>query len=132
MKDGAVRLIEISLARDTLQLPPGLATGVPISPDVAASEPAVIGAIVMRTEVLRGVDGASAPSGEGEYRRWRPWRLGAGIGALRTGLAERLVDQPGKRLGFCGAVASTLVGVEGPVRCGPGMVGPPDMDDETD
>jgi hypothetical protein len=87
MKDGAVRLIEISMARDTLKLAPRLAAGVPIRTDVAASEPAMIGAIVIRTEVLRGVDGASAPSGEGEYRRWRPWRLGAGIGALLTDLA---------------------------------------------
>jgi hypothetical protein len=69
MKDGAVRLREISRARDTLKLAPGLAAGVPISPDVAASEPTVIGAIVIRTEVLRGVDGASASSGEGEYSR---------------------------------------------------------------
>jgi hypothetical protein len=91
MKDGAVRLREIALARDTLKLAPGLAAGVPISPDVAASEPPVIVAIVIRTEVLRGVDGTSAPSGEDEESRWRSCCLGAGIGALLTGLAERFV-----------------------------------------
>src|SRR5215510_572462 len=113
MKDGAVRLREIALARDTLKLAPGLAAGVPIRPDVAASEPTVIGAIVIRTEVLRGVDGASAPSGEGEYSRWRPCCLEAGIGAPLTGLAERFVDEPGKGLGLLGAFASALVGYEG-------------------
>jgi hypothetical protein len=52
MKEGAGRLREISTIRDTLPLATGQAAGVPISTDVAASEPAVIGAIVMRTEVL--------------------------------------------------------------------------------
>src|SRR5262245_31155860 len=100
MKDGAVRLREIALARHPLQLAPGLATRVPIRPDVAASEPTVIGAIVIRTEVLRGVDGTSASSGEGEYSRWQPCCLAAGIDTLRTGLAERFVDEPGKGLGL--------------------------------
>jgi hypothetical protein len=123
---------EISIARDTLQLAPGLAAGGPIRTDVAASEPAMIGASVIRTEVLRGVDGASAPSGEGEESRWRPCRLGAGIGALRTGLAERFVDEPGKGLGLFGACASALGGYEGQLGHGERLVGQPDMDKETD
>ena len=40
MKERAMRLIKIALARDTLQLPPGLAAGMPIRADVAAAEPA--------------------------------------------------------------------------------------------
>ena len=44
------------MARDTLQLPPGLAAGMTIGADVAASEPAVIGAIGLGTEVRLGVD----------------------------------------------------------------------------
>ena len=92
MKDRAVGLREIAVARDTLQLAPGLAAGMPIGADVAASEPAVIGAIVIRTEVRQGVDGAPASSGEGEQRRWRAGRLGARIGSLLTGFAERFVD----------------------------------------
>ena len=62
----------------------GWPPGVPIRTDIAASEPAVIGAIVIRTAGLRGVDGASAPAGEGAERRWRPWRLGAALGILLT------------------------------------------------
>jgi hypothetical protein len=132
VKDSAVRLREISIARDTLQLAPGLTAGVPIRTDVAASEPAMIGAIVIRTEVLRGVDGASAPSGEGEESRWRPCRLGAGIAALRTGLAERFVDESGKGLRLFGACASALGGYEGQLGHGEWLVGQPDMDKETD
>jgi len=92
----------------------------------------VIGAIVIRTEVLRGVDGASAPSGEGEYSRWRPCCLEAGIGAPLTGLAERFVDEPGKGLGLLGAFASALVGYEGRLGHGKCLVEQPDMDEETD
>ena len=51
---------------DTLKLAPRLAAGVPISADVAASEPAVVGALWIGTEMMLRVDGASAPSGEGE------------------------------------------------------------------
>ena len=113
MKEGAVRLIKISMTRDTLKLAPGLAAGMPIRTDVATSEPAVIGAIVIRTEVLRGVDGASASSGEGDHRRGRPGGLGASISPLLTGLAKRFVDQTGERLGFFGALASGFVRGEG-------------------
>ena len=64
MKDRAVGFVEISVAGDTLQLPPGLAPGMPIGAEVAASEPAVVGTIRSRTEVRLGVDGALASSGE--------------------------------------------------------------------
>ena len=43
MKDRAMGFIEIAVARDALQLAPGLAAGMPIGADVATSEPAVIG-----------------------------------------------------------------------------------------
>lgn len=123
---------EISVARDTLQLPPGLAAGMPLGADVAPSEPAVIGAIRFGTAVLLGVDRAAASLGEDHHRRWRTGCLGARIGSLLTGLAERLVDQPGKGLGVFGAFASGLGGLEGLARGGPGIVGPPDMDHEAD
>ena len=132
MKDRAVRLRKIALAGDTLQLPPGLATGMPIGADVAASEPAVVGAIGIRTEVRLGVDGAPASSGEGDDRRGRTGCLGACIGSLLTGLAQRFVDQPGKGLGFFGAFASGLIGREGRLGRGAWDVGPPDMDEEAD
>jgi hypothetical protein len=92
----------------------------------------VIGAIVIRTEVLRGVDSAWAPSGKGEDSRWRPCCLGAGIGPLFTGLAERFVDEPGKGLALFGACASALVGYEGHLGRGEWLVEQPDMDEETD
>ena len=87
MKNGAMGLIKIPVARHTLQLPPGLPARMPVGADVAAAEPAVVGAIVIRTEMLRGVDGATAPPGEDHHRRGRPGCLGRRIGTLLTGLA---------------------------------------------
>jgi hypothetical protein len=91
---------EIAVTGDALQLAPGLAAGVPIRTDVAASAPAVIGALVIRTEVLRGVDGAPASSDERDNWRGLTGCLGACIGSPLIGLAQRFVKQPGKELGF--------------------------------
>ena len=133
MKDSAVRLREISRARDTLKLAPGLAAGVPISTDVAASEPAVIGAIRIGTEMSVRIDGAPSPSREAHEGRWRAGcRLRAWIGPLLTGLAEGFVDQSSEGFGFCGAFASVLVGFKGQRERGGWLVGPPDMNQETE
>src|SRR5215510_11815550 len=64
VKDRAMRLREIALARDTLQLPPGLASGMPVRADVAAAEPAAVRTIRSGTEVRCGVNRASASSRE--------------------------------------------------------------------
>jgi hypothetical protein len=130
MKNCAVRLIKISMAGHTLKLLPRLATGMSIGADVAAAEPTVIGAIWSRTEVCVGVDNPSATSGKCDHGRWRAGRLAPCIGPLRTGLAERFVEKPREGLRLFGAFTPGLVGLEGPVRCGPGMVRPPDIDHE--
>jgi hypothetical protein len=70
MKERAVGFVEVSVAGDTLKLPPRLATGMTIGPNVAAPEPTVIGAIRIGTEVSVCVDGASASSREGDHGRW--------------------------------------------------------------
>ena len=98
MKDGAVRLREISIARDTLKLAPGLATGVPIRPDVAASEPTVIGAIVIRTEVLRGGD---------------PAALGRVLASCSQVSQSGLWMSPGKGLGSLERVRRRLLDARG-------------------
>jgi hypothetical protein len=130
MKNHAVRLRKISMASNTLQLLPPLATGMPIGADVAAAEPVVIGAIRSRTEVRVRVDSPSVPSGERDHGRWRAGRLASCLGPLHTGLAERFVEEPSEGLRLFEAFTPGLVGLEGPVRCGPGMVGPPEMDHE--
>ena len=76
MKDRSMGFKEIAVAGDALQLAPGLAARMPIRADVAMSEPAIIGAIVIRTEMLSSVDGAPAYSGEGAHRRGAPGALG--------------------------------------------------------
>jgi hypothetical protein len=126
-----VGLIEISLTRHTLQLPLGLAARMPIGADVAAAEPAVIGAILIRTEVPRGVDRASASPGEDHHRGWRTGCLGRCIGALLTGLAYRFVDISRERFGLFRAFASGFAWLERRLGWGTWMVRPPDMDEET-
>ena len=49
MQDRAVRLRAIALARDTLQLAPGLAARISIGADVAPCEPAVIDLLYLST-----------------------------------------------------------------------------------
>ena len=63
MKDRAVGFVEVSVAGDTLQLPPGTATGMPIGAEGAASEPAMVGTIRGWTEVRLGVDSPLASAG---------------------------------------------------------------------
>jgi hypothetical protein len=92
----------------------------------------VIGAIVIRTEVLRCVDDAPAASGEGDHRWGRPGDFGVSISPLLTGLAKRFVDQTGKRLGGFGALASGFVRGEGGVGRVTGIVRASEINEEAD
>jgi hypothetical protein len=69
VENRAISLIEIAVTRYTLKLPPLLTARMAVGADVTASEPAVIGAIVIRAEVPRGINGALAASGEGDEGR---------------------------------------------------------------
>src|SRR5207247_413825 len=99
-----MRLLEIAVARHTLKLPPGFATGMPIGTDVATSEPAEIRAVLGGTELLLGVNGALAAARSGEQRRWGARQLGRGIGRLLTSLTPWFMDEAGKGFGFFGVV----------------------------
>jgi hypothetical protein len=87
MKHRAVRLIKVAVARDTLQLPPGLAPGMTIGADVTAAEPAAVRTIRSGTEMPRGVDSASASPGEDHHRRGRAGGLGTQIDSVLTRFA---------------------------------------------
>src|SRR5262249_10517508 len=130
MQQRAVGLIKIAVARHTLQLPPGLATRVPIGADIAAAEPAVIGTILSRTEMPRGVDRASAPPGKKHHRRGRAGDHGTRIDSLLTRIAEWFVDISRERFGLCGAFASGCAWLEGRLGRGSWMTRPPDMHHE--
>src|SRR5262245_16162777 len=79
------------------------------------------------------IDGAPSPSRAAHEGRWRAGRrLRAWIGPLLTGRAEGFVDQSSEGFGFCGAVASVLVGCKGQWGRGGWLVGPPDMNQETE
>jgi hypothetical protein len=92
----------------------------------------MVGTICIGTEVRSGVDSPSATSGEADDRRWQARCLGVDIGSLFTGLAQRFMDEPGERLGFLGAFAATLMGLEERLRRTGWGVGQPDMDEEAD
>src|SRR5919108_4347131 len=102
MENGAVRLIEIALARDTLPLTPLLATGMSVGANIATPEPAVIRAIVIGTELRRGVDGAPASPRADDHRRWRARGFGTSIEPFLTGLTQGFLDISGEGFwGFC-------------------------------
>jgi hypothetical protein len=74
-----------------------------IGTDVATSEPAEIGAVLVGTELLLGVNGALAATRRGEQRRWGAGQLGQGIGRLLTSLTQGFMEEAGKGFGFLGA-----------------------------
>jgi len=104
----------------------------PIGADVATAEPAMIGAILIRTEVPRGVDRAPTSAGEDHHRRGRAGSLGMRIGSLLTRFAERFVDISRERFGLFGALAAGFIGLERHLGCGTSRVRPPDMNKEAD
>src|SRR5262245_57675871 len=113
VKDRAIGFREIALAGDALQLAPGLAAGMTVRADVAAAEPAMVGTIQLGTEVCVHVDRPSATSSERDHGRWRAaGRLASCLGPLRTGLAERFVEEPSEGLWLFGAFSPGLIGLE--------------------
>ena len=132
MEHGAVRLREIPVAGDTLQLAPGLATGMAVGANIAPPEPAVIRAIVLGTELPRGVDGAPASPREDDHRRWRARGFGTSIEPLLTGLTQGFVDISGEGFGFCGPLAPGCGRLERHLGCGTSRVRAPDMNEQTD
>jgi hypothetical protein len=92
----------------------------------------VIGAILIRTEVLRGVDSASASPSEDHHWRGRAGGFGTRSDSLLTRFAERFVEISRERFGLFGTLASGLLRLEGPGTCGPGRVRPPDMHHEAE
>jgi hypothetical protein len=70
MKARPIGFGEVSVPGDTLKLPPGLATGMSIGAEVAASKPAMGGTSRSRTEGRLGVDSPPASAGEADEGRW--------------------------------------------------------------
>jgi hypothetical protein len=113
MKQRAVELIKRPVTGDPRQLTPGWAAGMPIRAAVAAAEPAIGGAIRIGTDVRLEVGSALASSGQDKQGRWRARHLGAFVGSLLPGHAERFVNEPGKGLGRFGAFATRRVELTG-------------------
>jgi hypothetical protein len=100
-----------------------------IGADIASAHPAMVGTIRLWTEVRVRVDNPSETSGEGN-QGGRARRLGASVGFLLTGLAERFVEESAEGFGLFGAFTPALVGFKGRLRRTGWVVGQPDMDEE--
>src|SRR5215475_12504077 len=99
MKDGAEGLQKIATTDDTQQLPPGTATGMAISAEIAPAHPAPIGTVRVRAEVRRGIHLAAAPSRGHDARGRACGGLWARVGAVRTGVAVWLGGESCKGCG---------------------------------
>src|SRR5688572_8182930 len=104
----------------------------PIGADVTPSEPAVIRAIVIRTEVPRGVDRASASPREDDHRRWRARGFGTRIESLLTGLTQRFMEVSRERFGFFSPLAPGFGRLARHLGCGTARVRAADMNEEAD
>src|SRR5262249_48349813 len=105
MEGRPVRLLEIAMARHTLELSPRFAAGMAVGAEVATTCPAVIRAILVGTELLLGVDGPLASSCERD-QRWRGTRsLGTCLRRVLTGVTQRFVEEPREGVWLCGAPA---------------------------
>jgi hypothetical protein len=99
----AMGLLEIPVARHTLELPPRFTTGMAIGTDVAPSDPAIIGALAVGTELLLGVDCSPTSSREREPGRWSCRGLWAGRDGVLTDVTAGLVEESGKGFRLFGA-----------------------------
>ena len=100
MEDRPVRLLEIAVARHTLELSPRFAPGVTVRAEVAPARPAIIRALLIGTELLLRVDSAAASSGEHEQWRWGGGRRWTASGGASADVTQRLVEEASK--GFRG------------------------------
>src|SRR6266566_2028179 len=89
MEDRPVRLLEIAVARHTLELPPRFAPGVTVRAEVAPARPVIIRALLIGTELLLRVDSAAASSGEHEQWRWGGGRRWTARESRRGGYRAR-------------------------------------------
>src|SRR5262249_56408395 len=67
----------------------GTATGMAIGPEIPPADPAPIGTIWMRAELVRGVDLTAASSRHDEARGWGGRGVWAGVARVYTGVAVR-------------------------------------------
>jgi hypothetical protein len=103
-----MRLLEIAMARHTLELLPRRAPGMAIGADVAATSPAIIGAVLVGAELLLRINRAVPAPREGELG-WRGTGcLRTRLGGVLTGVAQRLVEESGKGFGLWGAFLDWL------------------------
>src|SRR5262245_66151951 len=120
MKNRAMMLRKIPLARGALELPPGATVGMAIGAQIAPPEPAAIATARVGAKVLRGVDLTGTPVGWGHGIGWhRSRRIGL-CGVSLTQDAMRFLRQTLEwfDLGGTGAVG----------LAGHGWGGPPGLD----
>src|SRR5262245_47894060 len=106
-------LREIALARDTLPLTPSLATGMSVGANIAPPAPAVIRAIVIGTELPRGIDGARRPRVKTIIGGGAPGALGRASSPCSQASHKGLWIYPVKGLGSLARLRRGLAGLHG-------------------
>src|SRR5215471_445166 len=105
MKNRAMMLRKIPLARGALELPPKAAIGMPVGAQIVHPQPAAIVTAQMRTEAHGRVDLTGASVRGRQRVRWH-WRRGLGMrGLALTQGTVRLVRQALERFGLGGPLA---------------------------
>ena len=82
VKNRAVMLGKIAVARGAVQLSPGTTTGMTIGPEIAKPQPASVVTTGMRTKMPAGVDLTGTPVRRGHGVRWHRRRLGRRVLSL--------------------------------------------------
>src|SRR5262245_58774169 len=104
MKDRAMMLGKVALARGAMELSPETATGMAVGTEVAQPEPAAIATARMGIEMLGGINRARA-SVRGGHRIGPDRRRWLGLpGLLCTHRTVRLVRQALERFGLGGTL----------------------------
>jgi len=110
---------KVGVTGNALELPPGVATRMPIGPDIPPPDPAVIPTTGIRAELERRVHRPRAPIGRGHEQRRDGRRRREVLFRQLTGGTAGLVREPRKRLQVSRALLGRIDGIgRRLVRCG--------------
>jgi hypothetical protein len=110
MQRGAMGLLEIALAPETLELPPRASPGMAVGAEIAPPDPPVIGTVRIRTEMGRRIHLAVALSRGDQAGWWSREGLMAGLGCVLTHVARRYMGEADKGLWVFGTGLDRLGG----------------------
>src|SRR5215813_11217019 len=116
MKERAIGFEKVALTTAAIQLPPRATAGMTVCTDIPQTGPAAVATVGIRTELVRGVDLATASPCRDDTR-WRAngW-FTVRLDGLLTRLAVGLTGEARKGFGACGAFAGRRQRLRGFVK----------------